>query len=143
MPRLIRNRTEGAAPGDWMHVSWDRHYDQRLTVSASPIPDCSQGEETGEKVHIPFREIKVKQQLKKCHEDFEATPILFRAMPVNLKRLAVAKTRTPGLWLTSVAVFTFSSHSWQCLEHRCKNGKNDLLIVKIFPECSSLHKDTA
>lgn len=46
----IRNRTEGAASGDWIHVSWDRHYDQKLTVSASPMPDYSQGEETGEKL---------------------------------------------------------------------------------------------
>lgn len=83
-------------------------------------------------------EMKVKQHLKKCHEDFEATPILFRAVSDNRKN----KVRSPGLWLTSVTVFTFSLHSWQSLEHRCKNGRNALLILSFLPECSSLHKDT-
>lgn len=42
------------APGDWMHICWDKHYDQKLTVSASPIRDCSWGEETGEKSLHPI-----------------------------------------------------------------------------------------
>lgn len=59
--------------------------------------------------------------------------MLFRAVSDNLKNLVfLAKTRSPGLWLTSVTVFTFSLHSWQCLEHRCKNGRNALLILKFF-----------
>lgn len=58
MARLKKEtgQRELLAPSDWMLVSWDRHQDQRLTISASPSLHCSLREETGKKVHIPFRD---------------------------------------------------------------------------------------
>lgn len=133
-----RNSTEGAA-SSWQ-VRWDRHYDQKLTL-CKPYTWLQSRRRNWRKSPHPIQRDQYEQHLKKCHEDFEATPMLFRAVSDNLKNLVfLAKTRSPGLWLTSVTVFTFSLHSWQCLEHRCKNGRNALLIFKIFPECSSLHK---